>query len=257
MTTIHPTAIVSPKATLGDGVEIGPYCVIGPDVKVGDGANLHSHVVVDGWTTVGKKCEIFPFASVGTQSQDLKYKGGKTFVEIGDGTTLREYVTVNSGTREGEVTRVGSGCHILACAHIAHGCVLGNGVIMVNSSLLAGEVIIEDQATIGALTGVHQFVRIGRMCFVGGMSRITQDCPPFMIVVGSPPEVPGINSVGLSRRNISEESQVLLKQAHRLLYRSGLSTRQALERIRGEVTMCPEVEYLIAFIEKSERGITK
>ena len=257
MSSIHPTAIVDPGAQLGQDVEVGPYSVIGPNVKVGDGARIHPHVVLDGWTTIGAKCEIFSFACIGTQSQDLKVKGARTFVEIGDGTTLREYVTVNSGTTEGEVTRVGSGCHILACAHIAHGCVLGNGVIMVNGSLLAGEVIIEDQATVGALTGIHQFVRIGRMCFVGGMSRITQDCPPFMIVVGIPPEVPGINSVGLTRKGVSPESQARLKDAHRLLCRSGLSTRQAIEKIRGEAALCPEVEYLIAFIEKSSRGIVK
>ena len=257
MTTIHPTAIVSPEAKLGEGVEIGPYSVVGPHVAIGDGTKLMSHVVMDGWTTVGRECEIFPFACVGTQSQDLKYKGAKTSVEIGDGTTLREYVTVNSGTKEGEVTRVGSRCHIMTCAHIAHGCALGDGVIMVNGSLLAGEVTIEDQATVGALTGVHQFVRIGRMCFVGGMSRITQDCPPFMIVVGIPPEVPGINSVGLTRKGVSPDSQARLKEAHRLLYRGGLSTRQAVEKIRGDIATCPEIEYLVAFIEKSERGIVK
>jgi UDP-N-acetylglucosamine acyltransferase len=226
-------------------------------VTIGEGTKLMSHVVVDGWTTIGRQCAAFPFACLGTQSQDLKYKGGKTFVEIGDRTTLREYVTVNAGTKEGEVTKVGSECHIMAYAHIAHGSVVGNGVIMANCATLAGEVIVEDLANIGGLTGIHQFVRIGKMCFVGGMSRVTQDCPPFMIVAGIPPEVAGINSVGMARRNISEESQGLLKQAYRLLYRNGLSTRQALERIRGEVTLCPEVQYLVNFIEKSERGITK
>jgi len=255
--TQHPTAVVSSEAQLGRDVEVGPYCVIGPHVTLGAGTRLMSHVVLDGRTTIGRECAIFPFASIGTQTQDLKYKGGKTFVEIGDRTTVRENVTINSGTTEGEVTKVGSGCHIMAYAHVAHGSVVGNEVIMANGASLAGEVVVEDQANIGGLTGVHQFVRIGKMCFVGGMSRITQDCPPYMIVVGIPAEVPGINSVGLARRGVSEESQALLKQVHKLLYRSGLSTRQALERIRGEITMCPEVEYLLAFVEKSERGITK
>jgi len=255
--TLHPTAVVSSDAQLGRDVEVGPYCVVGPHVTLGAKTKLMSHVVLDGWTTIGCECVIFPFASIGTQTQDLKYKGGKTFVEIGGRTTVREYVTINSGTSEGEVTKVGSDCHIMAYAHVAHGSVVGNEVIMANGASLAGEVIVEDQANIGGLTGVHQFVRIGKMCFVGGMSRITQDCPPYMIVVGIPAEVPGINSVGLARRNVSEESQALLKQAYKLLYRSGLSTRQAVERIHGEVTMCPEVEYLLAFVEKSERGITK
>lgn len=257
MTMIHSSAVVSPGADLGVGVEVGPYTVIGPHVKVGDGTRILSHVVLDGWTAIGSRCSLFPFACIGTQTQDLKYKGGKTFVEIGDRTTLREYVTVNSGTNEGEVTRIGSDCHIMAYAHVAHACVVGNGVIMANNASLAGEVIVEDQANIGGLTGVHQFTRIGKLCMVGGMSRITQDCPPFMIIVGNPPEAVGINSIGMTRRNVPEESQTLLKQTFKLLYRSGLSTRQALERIRGEVPMCPEVEYLLAFIEKSERGIVK
>lgn len=255
--TVHSTAVVSPGAQLGEGVEIGPYSVIGPQVTIGAGTRLMSHVVLDGRTTIGRECTVFPFASIGTQTQDLKYKGGKTYVEIADRTTVREYVTINSGTNEGEVTKVGSDCHIMAYAHVAHGSVVGNEVIMANGASLAGEVIVEDQANIGGLTGVHQFVRIGRMCFVGGMSRITQDCPPYMIVVGIPAEVPGINSVGLARRGVPDESQALLKQAYKLLYRSGLSTRQAIERIQGEVTMCPEVEYLLAFVGKSERGITK
>jgi UDP-N-acetylglucosamine acyltransferase len=254
---IHPSATVHQEARLGVDVAVGPYCVVGPNVSIGDGTRLHSHVVLDGNTTVGAGCSIFPFASVGTQTQDLKFKGGRTFVEIGDKTTLREFVTVNSGTNDGEITRVGSGCHIMAYCHVAHACRVGNGVIMANGASLAGECIVEDQAGIGGMTGVHQFVRIGRMCFIGGMSRITKDCPPFMLVEGNPAEVRGINTVGMERRGITADGVRAVKQAHQILYRQDLSTRQAVEKIKAEVQPCPEVEGLLTFIAQSERGILK
>lgn len=254
---IHPTAIVDPGAQLGEGVEVGPYCVVGPHARVGDGARLMSHVVLDGWITIGRQCRIFPFASLGTQTQDLKYRGGKTFVEIGDQTTIREYVTVNSGTNEGETTRVGAGCLIMAYAHVAHACQVGNGVIMANGATLAGHIVVEDQAIVGGLSAVHQFVKIGRMCMIGGMTRITQDCPPYMIIEGNPAQVFGPNTVGLKRKNVDENAQHLLKQAYKLLYRSGLSTSQALEKIKAEVAPCEEIRHLVDFIEKSERGIVK
>lgn len=257
MTKIHPTAIIAPGAVIGDDVEIGPYCVIGPMVNLGSGCRLMSHVVLDGLTTIGAGCVIFPFASIGTQTQDLKYKGEITRVEIGERTTLREYVTVNSGTTSAEVTRVGSDCHIMAYCHVAHGTQVGNRVIMANGASLSGHIVVEDEAVLGGLTGVHQFVRIGRLCMVGGMSRIVKDCPPFMLVEGNPAEVRGINSVGMKRRNIPPEVQETIKEAHRILYRQGLSTRQALEKIKAELKMCPELEVLLRFIEASERGITK
>jgi UDP-N-acetylglucosamine acyltransferase len=254
---IHSSAIIGQGAELGADVEVGPYCVVGPQVKLGRGTRLHSHVVIDGRTTLGEQCNVFPFACIGTQTQDLKFKGGKTSVEIGDRTTLREYVTVNSGTNEGEVTRVGSDCHIMAYSHIAHACRVGNGVIMANGSSLAGEVIVEDQVGIGGMTGVHQFVRIGRLCFVGGMSRITKDCPPFMLVEGNPPEVRGVNSVGMERRGIGPEGLRTIKQAHQILYRQELSTRQAVDKIKAELPGSPEIEQLLTFIAQSERGILK
>jgi len=257
VTKIHPTAIIAPGAVIGDDVEIGPYCVIGPMVNLGSGCRLMSHVVLDGLTTIGAGCVIFPFASIGTQTQDLKYKGEITRVEIGERTTLREYVTVNSGTTSAEVTRVGSDCHIMAYCHVAHGTQVGNRVIMANGASLSGHIVVEDEAVLGGLTGVHQFVRIGRLCMVGGMSRIVKDCPPFMLVEGNPAEVRGINSVGMKRRNIPPEVQETIKEAHRILYRQGLSTRQALEKIKAELKMCPELEVLLRFIEASERGITK
>lgn len=257
MTNIHETAVVSKKSKIGTGVQIGPYAVIGPEVLIGDDTRIMSHVVVDGNTSIGHECVLFPFSSIGLQTQDLKYKGGKTYVEIGNNTTLREYVTVNSGTNEGEITRLGSNCHIMAYCHIAHACNVGNNVIMSNCATLAGDVIVEDNAIIGGLSGVHQFTRIGSLCFIGGMTKITQDCPPFMMVDGNPAEVKGINSVGLKRNNVSESAQKSLKEAYKILYRQKLSTRQALDRIRAEVAVCNELERFIAFIESSERGIVK
>jgi UDP-N-acetylglucosamine acyltransferase len=215
------------------------------------------HVFLDGHTTLGAECTVFPFASVGTRTQDLKYRGGTTYVEIGDGTTLREYVTVHSGTADGEATRVGQGCLIMAYCHVAHGSRVGDRVIMSNAASLSGDVVVEDDAVIGGMTGVHQFTRIGRMAMVGGMSRITQDVPPFMLVEGNPATAHGINSVKMQRANMPAETQAALKKAFRLLYREGLSTRQAVDRIHAELPAVPEVQHLLAFIDASQRGILK
>lgn len=257
MSKIHLTAIIDPGAQLGEGVEVGPYCVIGPHVQLGAGTRLMSHVVMDGWTRLGAGCTVFPFASIGQQSQDLKYKGGAPRVEIGDRTTLREYVTVNAATNDGDVTRVGTDCHIMAYVHVAHDCTIGNEVIMANCATLAGHVKIEDQAVIGGLCGIHQFVRVGRLAITGGCSKITQDLPPYMMADGNPLEVPAINSIGLRRHGFSEEVEALIKAAHRILYREGLSTRQALEKIANEIKLVPEIQHLIDFIKSSERGIVK
>lgn len=257
MTSVHPTAIVADGAELGADVEIGPYSIVGPNVSVGDGTRIMSHVVLDGFTKMGRGCTVFPFASIGLQTQDLKYSGGKTFVEIGDKTTLREYVTVNSGTNEGEVTRIGSNCHIMAYCHVAHACRVGNEVVMSNCATLAGEVDVHDQAILGGFTAVHQFVRIGRLCMTGGCTKVTQDCPPFMIVDGNPASVRGVNVIGLERRGVAAGTRKLVKQAYKILYRDGLSTSQALERMRSELVGDPDVDYAISFIESSERGIVK
>jgi UDP-N-acetylglucosamine acyltransferase len=256
MSNVHPTAVVSAGAELGANAEIGPYCVIGPNVKIGSGTRLMSHVVVDGWTTIGADCRLFPFACIGTQTQDLKYRGGKTFVVIGDRTTLREYVTVNACTNEGDTTKVGSDCTLLAYSHVAHACKVGNGVIMSNCATLAGDVQVEDMAIIGGLAAVHQFTRIGTMVMVGGCSAIRQDVPPYMLVAGNPAEVHGPNSVGLQRRGVSEESRHKIKEAYKILYRRQLNVKDAVEAIRREIQPCPEIEHLVDFVSKSERGIT-
>jgi UDP-N-acetylglucosamine acyltransferase len=257
MTNVHPTAIIDDGAELGDGVQVGAYSVIGPNVRIGAGTRVHSHVVIDGMTTIGEACTFYPFACIGTQTQDLKFSGGETSVEIGDRSTFREYVTVNSGTHDGEVTRVGSDCTILAYCHVAHACAVGNEVIMSNGATLAGDVIVEDQAIIGGLTGVHQFTRIGRLCMVGGCTKIVKDCAPFMIVDGNPGQMRGVNVIGMERRGIEATTRDSLKKAYRLLFRKGLSTQQALEEIAALEMACPEVDHLVAFVKNSNRGIVK
>jgi len=254
---IHPTAVVAAGAEIGDAATIGPYCVIGPNVRLGAGCELQSHVNVDGHTTLGEKCVVYPFASIGTRTQDLKYKGGNPRVEIGARTVIREYVTVNQATFDGDVTRVGDDCLLMACCHIAHDCVVGTRVIIANAVGLSGHIIIEDQAIIGGMTGIHQFVRIGRLAMIGGVSRVPKDVPPFMLGEGNPLEIQTVNSIGMERAGIGQESQNAMKQVFKLLYRSSLNTRQALERIRAEVQSTPEVEHVLRFIESSERGITK
>ncbi len=257
MTCIHPSAVVHEGAEIGVDAEVGAYAVIGPHVKVGDRSKIMPHVFLDGHTTLGPECTVFPFASVGSLTQDLKYKGGTTYVEIGARATIREYVTINSGTADGEVTKVGDGCLIMAYCHVAHGSKVGNRVIMANGASLSGDVLVEDDVTIGGMTGIHQFTRLGRFAMIGGMSRITQDVPPYMLVEGNPAVVHGINSIKLQRLNIPAETQGLIKKLFKILYREGLSTRQALEKIRAELAMTAEVEYIIKFIESSERGIVK
>lgn len=257
MSNIHSTVVISDGAEIGEGVEIGPYCVIGPNVKIGCGAKLMSHVVVDGYTTIGADCRLFPFASIGTQTQDLKYKGGQTFVEIGDGTTLREYVTVNSGTNDGEVTRVGSGCTLLAYSHVAHGCQVGNGVVMSNAVQLAGHVVVEDFVIIGGLSGVHQFVRIGTMCMIGGLTKIGQDVAPYLLADGTPAKVHGLNSIGLKRRGVSDEICSNLKKAFKIVYRENLPVKDAVAKVGTELDKSSELDHFIDFVQSSERGILR
>jgi len=254
---VHHTAIIHPKAKIGPQCEIGPYCVIGENVALGDGCKLHSHVVIDGYTKLGRENEIFPFASIGLKTQDLKWKGGVTHTEIGDGNTFREYVTIHSATGDGEVTRVGSHNYILAYCHIAHNVTLGSHVIMSNVATLGGHVTVEDHAVIGGLAAVHQFCRVGKMSMIGGCSKIVQDVPPFMIVDGNPGETRTINKVGLERHGLSEEAQNALRHAYKILFREGLTIPNALAKIEQELPKLPEMQYLVNFVRTSERGISK
>jgi UDP-N-acetylglucosamine acyltransferase len=257
MTNIHPTAVVHPKAEVGAGCFIGPYCVIGAQVVLGEDCRLHSHIVIDGVTTIGRENEIFPFASLGLKTQDLKWKGGLTRTQIGDHNTIRESVTVNSATGDGEVTRIGSHNHILAYSHVAHNVTLGNHVIMSNVATLAGHVLVEDYAVIGGLAAIHQFCRIGKMSIIGGCSKVVQDAPPFMMADGNPAETRTINKVGMERNGISAEAQSALKHAYKILFREGLTISSALARIQTELPALPEIQHLLEFIRASERGIGK
>ena len=257
LSEIHPTAIIHPGAQIAPGCRIGPYCIIGEHVSMGSECVLHSHIVVDGHTRLGARNEIFPFASIGLKTQDLKWKGGITRTEIGDDNTFREYVTIHSATSDGEATKVGSGNHILAYCHLAHNVTLGNRVIMSNVATLAGHVAVEDQAVIGGLAAVHQFCRIGRMAIIGGCSKVVQDVPPFMMADGNPAETRTINKVGLERNGISVDAQAALKTAFRVLFREKLTVSNALAKIEAEVPKLPEIVHLLDFVRKSERGISK
>jgi len=253
----HPTAIVHPGAQVGPGCEIGPYCVVGEHVTLGEKCKLHSHVVIDGHTRLGRENEIFPFASIGLKTQDLKWKGGLTRVEIGDGNTFRECVTIHSATGDGEVTSVGSHNHILAYCHIAHNCVLGDHIIMSNVATLAGHVTVGDYAVIGGLVAIHQFCRIGKMSMIGGCSKVVQDVPPFMLADGNPAETRTINKIGMERNGISETVQSALRQAYKILFREGLTVGNALVLLDKELPKVEEVQYLVQFVQSSQRGISK
>jgi len=253
---IHSSAIIHPKARIGTGCEVGPFCLIGEHVTLGDHCKLHSHVVIDGHTTLGKENQVFPFASIGLRTQDLKWKGGITRTEIGDRNTIRECVTIHSATADGEATIIGSDNNILANSHIGHNVVMGNRVI-VSMAALAGHVIVEDFALVGGLSAVHQFCRIGRMSMIAGCSKVVQDVPPFMIVDGNPAETRTVNKIGLERNGFSDKTQTALRQAYKILFREELSVPNALVKIEKELPPLPEVQHLVQFIRASERGITK
>ncbi len=255
-TRIHPTALVDASAELGPGVDVGPYAVVGPRVTIGAGTTLGPHVHVERDTTVGEECRIFAGAVLGTDPQDLKFKGEATVLEIGDRTVIREYVTLNRGTSASGRTAVGSDCLLMAYVHVAHDCELGNHVILANSVNMAGHVVIQDWATVGGITPIHQFVRIGAHAFVGGGSRIPQDIPPYCRAAGNPPKLYGLNSVGLERRGFSSEVRKALKQAYRAVFQSGLNVSQGVARAEEVVEQIPEVRHFLKFISDSDRGVT-
>ncbi|HKL21645.1 MAG TPA: acyl-ACP--UDP-N-acetylglucosamine O-acyltransferase [Tichowtungia sp.] len=257
MSELHPTAIVEEGAVLGDGVKLGAYSVVGPNANIGAGTEIMAHAVVDGYTTVGSDCVIHPFARIGGRTQDLKYKGGAPGVIVGDRTVMRECVTINAGTHDGEMTEVGSDCLLMAYSHVAHACKIGNGVIIANGTQLAGDVTIEDFAIIEGLCGVVQFRRVGTMAFLGGYTKATKDVPPFMIADGLDVQIRGFNKIGMERRGVSEQSRNAVKQAYRILYRKKLSLPEALEMIENEVEQTPEIQHLLNFIRSSEQGIVR
>lgn len=254
---IHATAVIDPAASIGEDCEIGPYCVIGPGVELGARCWLQHHVSVNGPSKIGAGNRFFAFSSIGQPTQDLKYAGEPTHLEVGNDNCFREFVTVHRGTAPGSATRIGSGGNFLAYTHIAHDCVVGDGVIFSNNGTLAGHVEVGDCAVIGGLTAIHQFCRIGRYALTGGCSKIVQDVPPFMIADGNPAKVRSFNKVGIERHGFSEESVRCIKEAYRLIYRSKLNLQQAIDQIRADLPETPELAQLISFVTSSPRGIIK
>lgn len=255
---IHPTAIISPKATLASDVEVGPYCVIGDDVVLGEGCVLRNHVSLEGPSTFGPRNLFYPHCSIGARTQDLKYAGEPTSLIVGAENTFRECVTVNRGTAAGAATRIGSHNLFLAYSHVAHDCTVGDHVIFSNNGTIAGHVMVEDHAIISGLSAVHQFCRVGRHSITGGCSKIVLDVPPFMIVDGNPGAVRGVNQVGLQRAGHSEEDVRALREAYKALFLKKVNMTTALEKL--EASPCGEnalVQYLVAFIRGSERGVTR
>lgn len=252
---IHPTAIVDPKAEIDAGVTIGPFCVIEADVRLSKKCWLGPHVHLASGVRLGAGCRVFTGAVLGSVPQDLKFEGEQTTLEIGERTTIREFVTLNRGTKDHWKTVVGSDCLLMAYAHVAHDCAVGDHCILANAVNLAGHVVIEDWASIGGMVPVHQFTRIGQHSFIGGGFRVAKDVPPYILAMGEPLTYGGLNSVGLSRRGFSDAALTGLKRAYKLLYKSKLNVSQAVQRIREECEPAPEVQNVLAFIEKSERGI--
>ncbi|KAA3613917.1 MAG: acyl-ACP--UDP-N-acetylglucosamine O-acyltransferase [Calditrichaeota bacterium] len=257
MTDIHKTAIVHDAAKIGENVTIGPFVVIDEDVVIGDGTTIASHASLAAGSRIGKKCRIFQGAVIGNIPQDLKFENEKTQLIVGDRTDIREYVTLNRGTSETGKTEIGSDCLLMAYAHVAHDCVIGNNVILANSVAIAGHVTVEDWVTIGGLTGCHQFTRVGAHSFIGGCNRIAKDVPPYILATGEPLRFAGLNRIGLQRRGFTEEQLRRLKKAYRIIYQSKLNFSQALERVEQEIDLTPEVQKIVDLIRGSTRGVIR
>lgn len=255
--SIHPTAVIYPGAKIDEGVEIGPYAVIGSEVTINKGTKIGPHVVVEGWTTIGENCQIYTGAVIGSPTQDLKNEGKRSYVEIGDGNIIREYVTINRATHAEGVTRIGHRNFLMINTHIAHDCILGDGIILGNLATLAGHVVVEDRAIIEGLTGIHQFIRIGRHAFVGGYSKVVKDIAPYLKVAGQPTKVYGINTLGLERSGFSPENINNIEKVYRILFRSKLNVTQGLKRLAEGGDITPEVRPMIDFIKNSARGICR
>jgi UDP-N-acetylglucosamine acyltransferase len=262
LASIHPTALVDPRAQLDGDVSIGPYTLVGPDVKIGAGTTVAGHVVIEGRTTIGRDNRIFQFCSVGAANQDKKYHGEPTELVIGDRNTIREFATLHVGTvQDKAVTRIGDDNWIMAYTHIAHDCVVGNRTTLANNTTLGGHVELGDWVTVGGLTGIHQFVKVGAHAMVGFASAVSQDVPPFLLVDGNPLAVRGINTVGLRRRDFSNERIGAVKQMHKLLYREGRTLESAREAIEALARSTPEaaddVALMASFLAGATRGIAR
>ena len=257
-TRVHPTAIVDPKAEIDSGADIGPFCVLKSGVKIRKGTKLLSHVIIEGSTEIGENCTIHPYTSIGFPPQDLKYKGEKTRLRIGDNNTIREYVSIHRASVGGDgETFIGNNNFLMAYVHIAHDCKIGNNVVMANAATLAGHVLIEDNAVIGGLVAVHQFTRIGRNAMIGGFSGIGQDIPPYMIASGARAKLYGPNTIGLKRHGLPDSTVNAIKKAYKILFREKRTMKDAIKKVRDDMSGLEEVEHLINFIEKNKRGICR
>ncbi len=257
MTHVHETAVVDTKAELGENVVVGPYAVIEGDVCIGADTRVGPHAVIAAGTRIGERCRIFSSAVIGTVPQDLKFGEERTFVDIGDETTIREFATINRATDYSYHTRVGSNCLLMAYAHVAHDCQIGNRVIIANAVNMGGHVIIDDFVGIGGLTAIHQFVKIGAHAFIGGGLRVQKDVPPYILAMGEPMRYGGLNTVGLKRRGFSNESLEQIKQAYKHIYRQKLTLGQATQTIRTHLPPTTEVNNILKFIEESDRGLLR
>ena len=256
-TQIHSTALISKKAKLAKDILIGPYTIVGDNVTIGTGTKIGAYCVIDGNTAIGEACEIFTGAVLGSPPQDLKYKGEKSFLEVGENNIIREYCTMNPGTGENGKTIIGNNNVFMAYAHIAHDCIVGNNCIIANCGTLAGHVTIEDKAVVGGLVAIHQFVKVGCLSIIGGCSKVVQDVLPFSTCDGHPARIYGLNLIGLRRKAIDKESIEKLNRAFKILFNLGLSIKHALERIEKEIKPSDEISHLVSFIKTSKRGISR
>ena len=254
---IHSTAIVHSKAKLGEGVEIGPGVIIGEKVKLGDRTKIGPYAVIEGWTSLGENCQIFTGAVLGTECQDFKFKGERSYLKIGKNNIIREYVTINRATGEEEATLVGDNNLFMTYCHVAHNCKIGNHNILANAIAMAGHVTIMDHTNIGGLNALHQYIRIGSYAMIGGHSRVPKDIPPYIMCAGSPLRIAGINRLGLQRKGFSKEQFKVIERVYRILYRSKLNISQALAKLEKEESQHEEIISVIEFIRNSERGIAK
>ncbi|MDX9787240.1 MAG: acyl-ACP--UDP-N-acetylglucosamine O-acyltransferase [Desulfobacterales bacterium] len=255
---IHPTAIVNSKAELDENVSVGAYSIIREHVKIGAGTEIGPHVVIDSFVSIGPACRIFQFAAIGAPPQSLKFAGEQSQVKIGQKTIIREFVTIHRGTQfGGGLTEIGEECFLMNYTHIAHDCRVGKQVVFANNATLAGHITVGNYATVGGLAAIHQFVRIGDYAFIGGKAAVVKDIPPYVISSGDRAKLHGLNSVGLQRRGFSSQTINLLKKTYRIIFRIGLTLREAVERVKAEVDQIPEVVKFIEFLETSERGVTR
>jgi UDP-N-acetylglucosamine acyltransferase len=252
---IHPTVLIDPTACIGEDVEIGPFAIIGPDVTIGPGCRLAARVTLERNVRLGEGVSIGNSSVLGGPPQDVKYAGDVTWVTVGDHTQIREFATINRATTPGGVTSVGRDCFLMTYVHVAHDCHVGDGVVIANATQLAGHVTVEDHVVISGLVAIHQFARIGEYAFIGGMTRVSQDIPPFVKAVGNPVELYGLNTIGLQRNQMPPATIAALKRAYRLCFNSDLNLGQALERARADLPTTPEVDRFLEFVSSSQRGV--